>query len=399
MELEGIKSKVDELGAAWSAFQEKNDARLAEIEKKGSADPLLVEQVKKINDELSAVSEQKARLEKLEAAVARPGAAKDGESKEQAEYKQAFAQYLRKGYEPKMEGKDLSVNSDPDGGYLVTPEIGDVVNTRVFESTPMRQLATVQTISTDALEFPLDNDEAGAGWVQEEGTRSTTDTPTLDKKRIVAEEMYAKPRATQKLLDDASVNIEQWIAGKIAERFARLEATAFVTGDGVGKPRGITTYAAWAQAGVYESGKIEQINSGTSGAVTADGLIKLVYGLKSEYRGNANFMAARGTIEDMRLLKDGESNYLWRPGLELGQPDRLLGYPVIEGNDMPAVGADALAIAFADFRRTYMIVDRLGIRTLRDPFSAKPYVEFYTTKRVGGDVVNFDSIKLMKLAN
>lgn len=268
---------------------------------------------------------------------------------------------------------------------------------KVFETSPMRQYAAAQTIGTDALEGLYDLDEASAGWVGETESRPETDTPQLQRWRIPVHEQYAKPHATQKLLDDATIDMEAWLENKVRDKFARVENAAFVNGDGVNKPRGFLTYGA----GTTLPGTIEQIATGVNGGFAAapdggDALIDLITALKMPYRASAVFAMNRTTTGAVRKLKDSDGAYLWRPGIAAGQPATLLGYPQAPLEDMPDFNATgALAIAFGDFRQAYQIVDRMGIRVLRDPYSNKPYVQFYSTKRVGGDVVNFEALKLL----
>jgi HK97 family phage major capsid protein len=305
-------------------------------------------------------------------------------------YQPAFALYARRGDRDALfDTKAMSVGSDPDGGYFVTPYMSPRILSIIYETSPIRQLATIETISTDAVEYPIDDGEAGAGWVGEQETRSETTTPQVGVQRIPVHEMYAQPKATQKLLEDASVDIEAWLANKIGQRFGRLEATAFVSGNGVKKPRGFLTYPSGTARG-----QIEQVISGHATALTFDGLIRLTTALKEEYAAGASFLMRRASIGDVLLLKDGNGQYIWRTDNQAGKPSILLGYPVYQAADLAAVGAGALAVAFGNFRQGYTIVDRLGISTLRDPFTAKPFVQFYTRKRVGGDVTNFEAIKL-----
>jgi HK97 family phage major capsid protein len=392
-----IADKVNALGTAWEQFKSVNDTRLKELEKKGSADVLLTEQLNKLN---TALDEQKSRLEMIEAAASRPAGAEDkkGDKPEQVEYKKAFSNYLRKGVEGNLgalQSKALSVNNDPDGGYLVTPQMSANMINIIFESSPIRQLAAVETISSDALEILEDVQEMSFGWVGEVAARPETNTAQLGKKVIPAHEMHAQPSATQKLLDDASVDAEAWISAKVAERFARAEATAFVNGNGVVQPRGFLTYAngtGW--------GQIQQVPSGTNGAFDGDDVLTLFYALKEGYMGNASWLMNRSVVATTRTLKETTTGqYLWQPGLATGQPDTLLGRPVYMASDMPVAGTNSLSIAVGDFRRGYTIVDRAGVRILRDPFTNKPYVRFYTTRRVGGDVTNFEAIKLMRLGS
>lgn len=317
-------------------------------------------------------------------------------------YKSAFDRYLRKDQMGLSvdEQKALSVGSDPNGGYVVHPDMSGRVVNFVFETSPMRAYASIQTISTDALEGLYDLDEAASGWVEETASRPETDTPDLGKWRIPVHELYANPRATQKLLDDAEIDMEGWLARKVADRFARTEATAFVTGTGVGQPRGFLDYSDWTTAGTFENGKIEQFDTGVNGAFAAapnggDVLINALYGLKAQYRANAVWAMNRATMTLARKLKDSDGAYLWSPGIAAGQPATLLGYPVASFEDMPNPATGSLSIAVADWRQAYQIVDRQGIRVIRDVFSAKPYVQFYSVKRVGGAVLNFEAIKLV----
>ncbi|MCP4306477.1 MAG: phage major capsid protein [bacterium] len=291
------------------------------------------------------------------------------------------------------EAKAASVGSDPDGGYLVTPDVSARTMTIVRESSPIRSIATVETISSDSLEIPIDEDEAAAQWEGETEATGTTGTPQVGVQGIPANELRAKPKATQKFIEDAGIDVPAWLGRKLGERFGRAEATGFVTGDGVKKPRGFLTYPAG-----LTRGSIEQVTSGAATNVSFDGLITLTTALKGAYKANANFLMKRTTVGAVMLLKDGNGQYLWRPNNQAGQPSMLLGYPVQEAEDMATVGAGALAIAFGDFRAGYTIVDRLGISVLVDPYSAKPFIEFYTRRRVGGDVTNFEAIKLQKIA-
>ncbi|MGE0425418.1 MAG: phage major capsid protein [Reyranellaceae bacterium] len=291
------------------------------------------------------------------------------------------------------EMKAMSVGSDPDGGYLVTPAMSPRILSIQYESSPLRELATVETISTDAIEYPIDDDELDAGWVGETESRPETGTPQVGVQRIPVHEVYAMPKATQKFLEDASIDVEGWLARKIGEKFGRTEATAFVSGNGIKKPRGFLSYPAGTSRG-----QIEQIPSGAATTIKADGLINTMMAQKEFYASGSTWLMRRASIGAVMLLKDGNGQYIWRPGLEAGRPSILLGYPVLEAADMPAVEASALAVAFGNWRAAYTIVDRLGISTLRDPYTAKPFVLFYTRKRVGGDVVNFEAIKLTKIA-
>jgi HK97 family phage major capsid protein len=318
-------------------------------------------------------------------------------------YKSAFRQYLRKNNAGSNvdEIKALSAGSDPDGGFAVTPDMSGRITRLIQETSPVRQVANVATIGTDALEGVNDLNEATSGWIGETEARSETGAPQIGEWRIPVHEQYAEPRATQKLLDDAMFDIEGYLTGKIADRLARMENAAFVNGNGVKKPRGFLTYPAGTPTSSSFS-VIEQLPSGKSADFAdtdpGDALINLVYALKAPYRERAVFMMKRATLAEVRKLKDGSGNYLWQPDFQMKTGGTLLGFNVTEAEDMPTIAANSLSIAFGDFGSGYQIVDRQGIRILRDSFTAKPYVKFYTTKRVGGDVVNFEAIKLMKFA-
>lgn len=390
------KQLIDDINRSFKEFKSKNNLRLTELEK-GRDDPLMETQIGRISKDLQNLSEMKGRLERIETRLNRP-AFEVGDphiDPLEKERKQAVTKYLRYGDRALSadEFKLLSVDADPQGGYWVTSEMSQQVVAKVFETSPMRNIANVETISTDALEIPEDLDEADAGWTSERGARTETNSPTIGVRRIPVHELYAMPKATQTLLDDSRINVEEWLSAKIADKIVRIENAAFINGDGVDKPRGILTYPA----GTANPGQIRQVNSGSAAALTGDGLRAMFYALSSSYIKNARWAMGRSSIEAISKLKDG-SDYLWQPGLQLGEPQTLLGYPIERMEDMPAVAANSLSLAFGDFRQACTIVDRAGVRVLRDPFSSKPFVLFYTTKRTGGDVTNFEALVLQKTA-
>ena len=399
-----IKNLINGLNKDFEEFKKTNDARLESLEKKGVA-PEEKEKLEKIEKSLQT---QEERMEQFKTALERPGKGKGQDDSLTKEAKSAFNKYMRKGriesedqqkiissYSEEM--KALSVDNDPDGGFLVRPEVGSGIIERVFESSPIRQFADTITISSDAYEEPVDFDEAESGWVGERQSRPNTDTPELQMLRIPVHEIYANPKATQKILDDSSVDMEAWLQRKVSRKFARDEASAFVSGDGIGKPKGITQYAAGTSYG-----QIEQINSGANGDVTADGLINLQGALFEEFQMNARFMMKRELATEVRKLKDQDNRYLWTYAGDDQFSDRrvatLLGRPVHYAADMPEAATNSLSIAYGDFLEGYLIVDRIGIRVLRDPYSNKPFIHFYTTKRVGGAAKNTQALKLQKLA-
>ena len=297
--------------------------------------------------------------------------------------------------------KELSTEVNPDGGYLVRPEFSDFIVKREFETSPVRQVANNEIIGAKSLIMDIDDDEAGADWVGEGGTVSETTTPPVGRLEITAHKLFADPRATEEMLEDGHFDVENWLMRKVSERFGRLENTAFTVGNGVGRPKGIMSYTAWAVNGTYERNKLEQINSGDANLITADGLIDLQNALLEIYQSNATWLMKRGTYGAVMKLKDGQGRYLFNMSLDnnTGLPMiMLLNRPVLFADDIVAIASNALAVAYGDFRVGYTVVDRRGITVLRDPFSNKGKVEFYTTKRTGGAVTNFQAIKIQKIA-
>lgn len=332
---------------------------------------------------------------------------KDGDLQDFDLYCKEFNKLLRVN-EGQLDKKYLSVGSDPDGGLVVPPQLSGQIVERIWEQDPVRQLAAVETISSDALEMMEDVDQADAGWETEIIATNETRTPQFNKKRIPAHIQSARPRASQKLLDDASINVEAWLAQKVAERFGRLEGTAFVTGNGVDRPRGFLTYSMYQDSttlNLYRFGQIEYIPTESAGSwgSTADFIYKMVYALLDQYQARATFLMNRLTMLKMMLMKDTTGRWLWQPlisaSLQAGPVSVLAGLPCRMSASMPSQAANAYTIALADWKRAYLIVDRLGVTIQRDPYTAKPFVEFYTRRRVGGDVVNFQAIKVLKMAD
>ena len=315
-------------------------------------------------------------------------------------YKDAFYEYLAID-EKAMSAesyKALQVGIDVDGGYTVTPFMSSRISQRLFETDPIRQLASVETISTDAYEMFLDDDEAGADWEGETVQNDEETTPKMAKKRIPVHILATHPKMTQMLIDDSNINIEAWLSNKVGDKFSRTESAAFVTGNGVGKPTGFGTYSAWDTAGTYERAKIEQTNMGHATKFTTDGLVDVKYSMIEQYLARGTWLTNRLNVRDIMKLKDGDGQYIWRPGITEGQPAILLGLPFRMSTTVATAGASALAIYLADWKLFYLIVDRQGINVQRDPFTKKPFIEFYTRKRVGGDVINYQAGKIGKIA-
>lgn len=432
MEMEEIKSLIEDQGRAFEEFKKTLDSAKKH-------DAVTDEKIARIEADLDKAVEAKAAIEasmeaerkereELELRLSKQGQkAADGrdleaEAKSLAHaigvkaadidvdsfghYESGIRTYFRKGYEIVSieEAKAMSVGGDPQGGYFVTPDMSGRIVRKVYETSPVRQVANVTTIATDALEGMEDLDESASGWVGETGSRGDTGTPNVGRYKIEVFEVYASPKVTQKLLDDASVDVEGWLANKVAEEIARRENAAFVNGDGALKPRGLTSYPTAADDGSgVDWGKIGHVVSGKNGAFAdsnpSDKLLDLVGTLKEAYTGNARFMAKRSLITQMRKFKDGSGQYyLWQPSLTASEPETLLGFPIVRAEDMPDLATGSISLMFGDFGTAYQIVDRLGIRVLRDPYTQKPYVKFYTTKRTGGGVINFEAVKAMKFS-
>jgi HK97 family phage major capsid protein len=389
-----------EMLRAFEEFKSANDER----EGARRADVLLEEKVARID---AALDQQARRLDEIVLKSARPqlGAQLEAaRTQSQLEHKAAFEAYVRSGESAglrALEVKAMTVGSNPDGGYLVPAEVEHEIGRRLATISPIRSIAGIREISGNVYKKPFMTAGPASGWVGEEDARAQTTGPTLAELSFPAMELYAMPAATSALLEDAAVNIDDWIAQEVEQVFAQQEGTAFVTGDGNDKPKGFLGYTAVANAS-WSWGNIGYVATGEAGAFPAtdpsDTLIDLVYALKAGYRQNGSFVMNRKTQSTIRKFKDESGAYLWQPPSAAGGRATLITFPVIEAEDMPDIGANSYSVAFGDFRRGYLVVDRQGVRVLRDPYSAKPYVLFYTTKRVGGGVQDFDAIKLLKFA-
>lgn len=318
-------------------------------------------------------------------------------------HQHGFLNYVRQGV-TSFHHKSMMTSVDASGGYLVPDHVSSKIMETLETLSPIRSLAMVEHISTSSLDILQDRNEPGVGWVGETEDRPETATPELDRMTIQVHEIYAKPRCTQKLLDDAKINVEEWLIHKISDKIARTETQAFIHGNGDKKPKGFLTYEC-APSDDWEWGKIEQFFTGADGAFAeknpGDVLIDTLQSMKPMYLNDAAWIMSRSTLAALRRLKNEFADYMFQPGLSLKAPSTLLGYPVIICDDMPPLipGEVSNAIVFANFKEAYRIVDRSDLYVLRDPYSAKPYVEFYTTKRVGGDVVNFEAIKVVSFAS
>ncbi len=392
-----LKGAMRDFLSAFESFKQANDERLAAIEKKKD-DALLTEKVARID---KALGEQKTAIDRIALAGKRPAL---GPSREADEKKAAISRYMRTGDAAgviALQTKSLNAGVDAEGGYLAPEPTEQIIAAALREISPIRQIATVREIGVTTFRKPVSLGGGAAGWVGETGGRVETATPTLSSIDFPTMELYAMPAASQTLLDDAVVDIEQWLADEVQGEFASQETDAFVNGDGASKPKGFLSCTVTEES-VRGQNEIGYVASGAAGAFgasnPADTLLDLIYAPKQQFRAGARFVMNRKTLSTVRKFKDADGNYLWQPSVQAGSPSTLFGYPVSEVEEMPDVAANSYAIAFGDFARGYLIVDRQGVRILRDPYSAKPYVLFYTTKRVGGGVQNFDAIKLLKFS-
>ncbi|MBD8874853.1 phage major capsid protein [Roseibium polysiphoniae] len=402
---EDVARTFDEFFRSFESYRQVNDARLAEMEERGSADVLTLEKLDRLDEALDATQRRLDDLTLKSRRPARGGQAERGQTSQAIEHKAAFESYVRTGREQALrplEVKALSASSDPDGGYLVPEETEAGILRRLSEVSPIRAIAGVRQVSAATYKKPFSISGPQTGWVGETAARPETSTPTLAELSFPAMELYAMPAATASLLDDAAIDMDAWIAEEVETAFAEQEGAAFVNGDGVNKPTGFLSVPRVAET-AWAWGSLGTISTGEAGGFATlapgDKLLDLIYSLKSGYRQNARFVMNRRTQGALRKLKDGDGNYLWQPPASAGAAATLLNFPVTEAEDMPDIAIDAPAIAFGDFRRGYLIVDRMGVRILRDPYSAKPYVLFYTTKRVGGGVQDFDAIKLLTFSS
>lgn len=419
---------LEDVNKAFDAFMKKTDQQFDELRKNGVADPITTEEAAKIREEVKAnqaILTEYALAQKRQSRVVTDAsgkavdldqkaldwadglAKKRGErvsqytAKEMNEYSRAFLKMARRGEQALSadEYKTLSVGSDADGGYAVVPDMSGRMVKQEYTTSPMRAYASVQVIGTDALKGVYDNDEAEIFWEGETETPQTGATPQLGEWRIPVREMRTLLKATQQSLDDAMFDLEAWLTTKGREKMGRAENAAFVSGSGVGRPRGFLTYPD----GTDLTNSIKRFFTGVSGDFAAapagvDRLRLMMADLKPAYRSNANWFMNRTTEGEAMILKDSDGRPLWQPSTSAGTPSSLMGVSVAIFDDMPNTDAGALSIAYGDMRSAYQIVDRQGVSILRDPFVYKPHVGFYMRKRVGGDLVNGEALKLLSFS-
>jgi len=401
-----VTKAIEASNTAFEEFKKINEARLAKIEAgKGDDGDLKA----KLELAFKDMGEQKKTIETLEAKMKRPNFGDDGKPVNEAdeEHKKAFGQYIRKGveFDKQIEVKSLSVGSGADGGYAVPKVIDGAIAQLAVNISPIRKLAQVVQISTPDYHKLVDTRGTSSGWVGETAARTSTNTPQLADISPPMGEIYAFPQASQQSLDDVFFNVDSWLSDSVATEFARAEGAAFCVGTGVNQPKGITSYTNVATGDATRTfGQIEYVGTGASAAFAtltstvnpADVLFTLVGKMKQAYRAGSVFVMPKAVLFTVMGFKDYQGRYVYNPVTAPGVEDTLLGYPIVEAEDMPVLAANSYSVAFGNFKQAYLIVDRVGTRVIRDPFSNKPYVGFYTTKRLGGGLLNSEAIKLIK---
>lgn len=392
VELKDIQEVAQGIQAKFDEFKSVNDKRYDAMDAEKGA---LSGKVDTLNEKLSEFEAIKSQLETLQKQQNRPGVSDAAK----AEYTKGFADFMRKGDSRNIETKAVNTGADAAGGFAVPEELDRAILELERDMSPMRQVCNQITVSTSDYKKLVNLGGAASGWVGETAARPATDSPTLAQISAFMGEIYANPGATQKSLDDIFFNAEAWLQSEVATEFNEQEGVAFLSGNGTNKPKGILAYTLAATADSTRAfGTLQkQVAAGVS-AVTGDELITLIHSLKAGYRQNASFMMNSLKVSDIRKLKDGNGNYLWAPGLAAGQQSSLLGYAINENEDMADSAANSNSVLFGDFNRGYTIVDRMGTRILRDPYTNKPYVQFYTTRRTGGMLTDSNAIKVLSQA-
>lgn len=399
---EDIKNAISDLGHTFNEFKKVNDERLEQIEK-GESSAANEEKLSRIEAKMDSYEEMnqkltiaeananaiKEQVSKIETMVTRPNSG--FESKQVDEYLNAFDVYCRKGLEglDPVEKKALTVSNDSTGGYLAPPEYVRELLKTITEISPIRSIARVRSTGARSIQVPKRDGQFSAQWVSESGTRSETTGWTVGLEEIPAHEMYALVDISEQDLEDTVFDLEAEMQSEFAEQFAKAEGTAFVSGNSVGKPHGFMDHSG-----------VSSINSGDADQVTADGLISLVHNVKSDYSRNGTFVFNRTTLAAIRKLKDTAGQYVFQAGMSLqgGVTNTVLGMPYVEATDMPSEGANTFPVAYGDFRRAYMIVDRVNLAVLRDPFTQATTgnVRYIARKRVGGQIVQAEAITKLK---
>jgi HK97 family phage major capsid protein len=378
-------------------YEVKAELGAAGAEVEGAIDAA---QLAALREEVKALG---AELGELRVKAARPALGAAADSRRTHAVTAFVDGYLRKGLEAAPEMKGFSIGVGGEGGYAVPTEIDARIAATLKSASPIRAIANVVSVGSANYRKLVASGGFQSGWVSDSAARPETTTPVLNEIAPPMGELYANPAASQSMLDDAAFDVETWLAEEIAREFAVAEGTAFVTGTGSNQPKGFLTYTTAATAdGVRAFGTLQHIATGVAGGFAAtnpeNAIIDLVHALRPVYRQGAAFVMNSKTLSTIRKMKTTDGEFLWRPGLEAGQPATLLGYPVVEAEAMPDIASGSLSIAFGNFAAGYVIAERQATRILRDPFTKKPFVHFYATKRVGGAVANSEAIKLLKFA-
>lgn len=409
-----LKGLDERMQRDFNAFKEQNDKELSEI-KAGKRDVVTEEHTSRINASLSELQSQMTQIHSQVTAL-RVNGSEVGEDAERTTaakaHARAFNAFVRKGVDADLGAlqvkAELSADSNPDGGFFV-PETVDTAIGRVQQTVSVfRQLATVTSISGKRYVRRHGLGGTTSGWVGEKDSRTETSTPRIAEIAIEAMEIYAEPHATQEILDDSGISIEAWLADEVGREFADKEAAAWISGTGAKQPRGILSYtfvanASYSTATAADWAKVGYIATGVSGnwpTVSAsvagyDSLVDVYHALKQGLRGSAQWLMADSTLQSVRKLKVNDGGYIYLPPTAT-EPASVLGKPVAVDDNMPTIAANSYSIGFGDWAQAYRIVDRIGVRVLRDAYTSKPYVKFYTTKRVGGGINNFEALKFLK---
>jgi len=409
----GIKLRRDptvaDVMAAFEQFKSTNDAEIKALKDRGAADPLVTDKLNKID---AFMTDAQAQLDDLAKRQARAGAPAEGEKQdpEAIQYRSDFHAYFRRGVETeRLQKRAMSVADNSQGGYFTSIEVDNEISKLARDASPVREIATVSQISGTAWKKRVSKSNNSSGWVGEQSDRPATNTNDFVEVTITPHEIYAMPQATQNLLDDATLNIDAWIAEETNAEFSRAEGEAFVIGNGLNRPQGLvpganditletdTSFAAQGKVGYLKTGSTSLLGA-TAGVAEADKLIDLQTQLRDQYQPNARWLMNRFTLRNVRKIKDDNDQYIWQPGLDRGSPGMILGKPYTILDHMPAIGSNNIPVMYGDFRQFYRVIDRIGVRILRDPFSLKPYVLFYTTKRVGGGRVLTEAAKALRCA-
>jgi len=388
-----LEQVTDALSSKFDEMKQKNDKELEAVKSE------ITGKAKEIAEEVKGLQSLKDEIDESLKKGARPGNNNDANVEE---HKNAFYDFIKTGNEDgliELQQKSLSTVVDADGGFAVPENLDREIVSTLRDENVMRQACRVITVGTPEYKKLVNTHGAASGWVGETDPRPGTNTPKLEEVKPIWGEIYANPQATKTMLEDVFFNAESWLNQELVEEFAEQEEAAFTIGDGTKKPKGLFAHTMTTEADDARAfGSLQKKLTGASGKITADDIKTFQFMLRKKYRKGASYMGNGNTLAELMLLKDAQGNYLWRPGLEEGTPALLCGYKYLENEAMPDMVAGANALSFGNFQRAYYILDRMGTSVLRDPFTNKPFVGFYTTKRVGGMLVDSNAVKVLEVA-